>query len=143
LHLEPEEPKKIAPCQWRGKTGCRRQTDPTLPGREDLRCPVTEGPRCPFAPYFDPESRCFGIGCRPIRRFARHAKNIRKLLAGLQNAGWPFCLDDPLGNLSEMGFRKRLENTVAALNRVCKGWQIRFASNGPDRKVRWSVSGAG
>ena len=109
---------------------------------QDLRCRVHRGQPCPHRPRmprYDREQCELWLGDELIHRFAPQAVNEIAVVTALEDQGWPDWIDDPLGNLADPGFAKRLHDTTSALNRMQEIQRIRFSSTAVDRKIRWEL----
>ena len=68
-------------------------------------------------PIWDPDLRELRVGELVIKRFRQPARNQTTVLASFQELLWPRRIDDPLTGNSEVEPKRRLRDTVFALNR--------------------------
>src|SRR5215469_16169532 len=68
-------------------------------------------------PTWDPNLRELRVGELVIKRFRQPAWNQASVLASFQELRWPRRIDDPLTGNSEIEPKRRLRDTVFALNR--------------------------
>ena len=68
-------------------------------------------------PTWDPDLRELRVGEVLIKRFRQPARNQVSVLALFQELLWPRCIHDPLTGNSEVEPKRRLRDTVFALNR--------------------------
>jgi hypothetical protein len=131
-----------APGRRRADSDQLRRIAARDPAALDLRCRLARGLRCayrPPTPRYDDDSREFSVGGCLVHRFGSQAHNEIRILAALEDEGWPESIDDPLGSLDDPGFKKRLEDAVSALNGLKKRPLVRFSSSG--RKIHWAFTG--
>ena len=64
------------------------------------------------------------------KHFRPDALAPRAILGAFQQAGWCESVDNPLPEDPEIRRAQLLETTVSNLNRVLKGWGIRFHDGG-------------
>jgi hypothetical protein len=67
-------------------------------------------------PTWDPDLRELRVGRLVIKRFRQPARNQVTVLASFQELLWPRRIDDPLTGNSEVEPKRRLRDTVFALN---------------------------
>jgi hypothetical protein len=68
-------------------------------------------------PIWDPDLRELRVGELVIKRFRQPARNQVTVLASFQELRWPRRIDDPLTGNPEVEPKRRLRDTVFALNR--------------------------
>ena len=68
-------------------------------------------------PIWDPDLRELRVGELVVKRFRQPARNQVTVLASFQELLWPRRIDDPLTGDSEVEPKRRLRDTVFALNR--------------------------
>jgi hypothetical protein len=68
-------------------------------------------------PTWDPDLRELRVGELVIKRFRQPARNQVTVLASFQELRWSRRIDDPLTGNSEVEPKRRLRDTVFALNR--------------------------
>jgi hypothetical protein len=69
------------------------------------------------SPIWDRDLRELRVGESVIKRFRQPARNQTVVLASFQELLWPRRIDDPLTGNSEIEPKRRLRDTVFALNR--------------------------
>jgi hypothetical protein len=68
-------------------------------------------------PTWDPDLRELQVGALVVKRFRQPARNQVTVLASFQELRWPRRIDDPLTGNSDVEPKRRLRDTVFALNR--------------------------
>jgi hypothetical protein len=68
-------------------------------------------------PTWDPDLRELRVGELVVKRFRQPAWNQVSVLASFQELRWPRRIDDPLTGNSGIEPKRRLRDTVFALNR--------------------------
>src|SRR5262249_33586706 len=68
-------------------------------------------------PTWDPDLREVRVGALVIKRLRQHARNQVTVLTSFQELLWPRRIDDPLTGNSDVEPKRRLRDTVFALNR--------------------------
>jgi hypothetical protein len=68
-------------------------------------------------PTWDPDLRELRVGALVIKRFRQPAGNQVTILAALRELRWPRRIDDPLTGDGQVEPKRRLRDTVYALNR--------------------------
>jgi hypothetical protein len=63
----------------------------------------------------------------------------RAILGAFQQAGWCESVGNPLPDDPLTPRSQVLETTVSNLNRVLKGWGLRFHAEGKGARVRWEA----
>ena len=74
-----------------------------------------------------------------VKRFKWQAVNQELVLGAFQEDGWPAVIDDPLPPKPEQDSKRRLHDTIKALNRNQLHKAIRFHGNGTGEGIRWSL----
>lgn len=59
-----------------------------------------------------------------------------------EEEGWPPRIDDPLPPLAQLDPRRRLHDTIKALNRKQKRALLRFMGDGSGEGIRWEFIAA-
>jgi len=92
-------------------------------------------------PTWDCHLRELRVGKRVIKRFRQPARNQVTVLASFHELGWPRRIDDPLPRGSGSDSKRRLRDTVFALNRnqVTQN-VIVFETDGTGTGVIWHGS---
>jgi hypothetical protein len=93
------------------------------------------------SPHWDARRRELRLAKRLVKRFRVPAPNQEAVLAAFQEEGWPNCVDDPLPPKGDISPKRRLHDTIKALNRKhCqKPALIRFLGNGTGRNIVWEL----
>jgi len=68
-------------------------------------------------PTWDPDLRELRVDERVVKRFRQPARNQVTVLASFQELRWPRRIDDPLTGDGQVEPKRRLRDTVFALNR--------------------------
>lgn len=85
------------------------------------------------------ETRELYLDQRVIKRFRWQAANQETVLAAFEEEGWPPVVLDPLPPKTEIDCKRRLHDTIKALNRNQEHDLIRFHGNGSGEGVRWKL----
>jgi hypothetical protein len=72
-----------------------------------------------------------------VKKFRVPAWNQQSVLRTFEDAKWPVRIDDPLLRSTRIDPKKRLHETIAALNRNQVNRLIRFCGDGSGRGVTW------
>lgn len=92
-------------------------------------------------PKWNPIRRELWLGGSLIKQFRQPAGNQEKVLAAFEEEGWPERIDDPLSPNREIEPKKRLRDTVNALNGSHKTKDlIVFEADGTGEGVLWGLS---
>jgi hypothetical protein len=94
-----------------------------------------------LAPRWDNKRRELRVARKLIKRFRVPAPNQEMILAAFQEEGWPNCIDDPLPPKGDLDPKRRLHDTIKALNRKHrqKPAVIHFQGNGTGKNVVWEL----
>jgi hypothetical protein len=93
-------------------------------------------------PTWDPDLRELRVGRLVIKRFRQPARNQVIVLASFQELRWPRRIDDPLTGNSEVEPKRRLRDTVFALNRNHVAANVLvFEADGTGTGVIWNWCG--
>jgi hypothetical protein len=76
-----------------------------------------------------------------VKLFKVPAINQEAVLAAFEEEEWPPRIDDPLSPRGEQNPKRRLHDTITALNRNQKAPLIRFFGDGSGQGVRWEFTG--
>ena len=93
----------------------------------------------PMRPQWDDERQELRIGELLVKKFKLPAPNQRRVLTAFEEETWPFRIDDPLPNHSDIDSKRRLHHTLIALNRNQKCQAIRFLGDGSGEGVCWEL----
>lgn len=93
----------------------------------------------PLKPTWNPARRELRWGDSLVKRFRQPSENQERVLSAFQEEGWPDRIDDPLPMKPGTSPKRRLGDTVVALNKkhVTKG-VIKFERDGTGEGVLWS-----
>ncbi|MEX2113734.1 MAG: hypothetical protein WD845_11145 [Pirellulales bacterium] len=119
--------------------------------REALSCEAASGtaaPRvglCQLAtadelterPKWDEQRRQLRVGRVLVKEFKLPSPNQETVLMAFEEEGWPPRIDDPLPPVAQLDPRRRLHDTIKALNRKQKRDLIRFRGDGSGEGIRW------
>jgi hypothetical protein len=88
-------------------------------------------------PVWDEERRELRWGDAIVKRFRVPAPNQELILCAFQEEGWPPHIDDPLPHLHGVEPKRRLHDTIVALNRHRNAEHLRFSGDGRGLGVSW------
>lgn len=88
-------------------------------------------------PKWDARTRELRLGKLIVKQLRCSAPNQILILSTFQEEGWPKAIDDPLPPNHEGDSRRRLSDTIKALNRNQVTPLLRFRSNGSGEVVTW------
>jgi hypothetical protein len=93
------------------------------------------------APRWDNRRRELRVARKLVKRFRVPAPNQEMILAAFQEEGWPNCIDDPLPPKGDLDPKRRLHDTIKALNRKHRQQPplIHFLGNGTGKNVVWEL----
>lgn len=74
-----------------------------------------------------------------VKRYKLPSKNQIAILNSFQEDGWPVRIDDPLPQSPGVDSRRKLNDTVKALNNNQKKNWLRFRSDGTGEGITWEV----
>lgn len=94
-------------------------------------------PHQSMTPHWDSNIRELHMCGHVVKRFKWQAVNQETVLSAFQEDGWPAVIDDPLPPKPEQDPRRRLHDTIKALNRNQLKPTIRFRGNGTGEGIRW------
>jgi len=90
-------------------------------------------------PVWDQHRRALSVGDVLVKQFKVPAPNQIVVLSVFQEESWPIRIDDPLPPCGECDSKRRLHDTINALNRSQKVSLIRFCGDGSGEGVRWEL----
>ena len=91
-----------------------------------------------LTPRWDGELRELRFGSDLIKVFRTAAPNQESILAAFEEEGWPSRIDDPIPPNPDMASKKRLAETIEALNDSHKtANRIRFRGDGTGEGIIW------
>jgi len=106
-----------------------------------LRCSsVRECKNAAGVPAWDAEQRVLSFGGLVVKQFRWHAPNQETILSVLEEDGWPARIDDPLVPEPNQDIKRRLSDTIKALNRNQLNELIRFRGDGTGHAVIWEAT---
>jgi hypothetical protein len=92
-------------------------------------------------PTWNPDLRQLRVGELVVKRFRQPARNQVSVLASFQELRWPRRIDDPLTGNSEVEPKRRLRDTVFALNRNHAAANVLvFEADGTGTGIIWKWS---
>jgi len=96
----------------------------------------------PTTPNWDRDRRELRMGDVVIKRFKMPAPNQEIVLVVFQEEEWPVRIDDPLPRHGELDPKRRLHDTINALNRNQKAELIHFEGDGVGQGICWTTRAA-
>ena len=94
-------------------------------------------PQQPQIPHWDVIGKELSFASQTVKRLIRQAPNQEVILNAFQEEGWPKRIDDPLSQATENSPRRRLQDTIKALNRKHEVRLLRFRGDGRGRGIVW------
>jgi hypothetical protein len=88
-------------------------------------------------PRWDHQRRQLCIGAQLVKEFKLPSPNQETVLMAFEEEAWPPRIDDPLPPVAHLDPRRRLHDTIKALNRKQKRYLIRFRGDGSGEGIRW------
>jgi hypothetical protein len=98
-------------------------------------------PPAPTSPKWDDQRRQLRVGSDVVKEFKLPSPNQETVLMAFEEEGWPPRIDDPLPPLPQLDPRRRLHDTIKALNRKQKQLLVRFMGDGSGEGIRWEFVG--
>jgi hypothetical protein len=92
-------------------------------------------------PTWDRDRQELRWGSLVVKQFKVPSPNQETILATFEEEHWPPRIDDPLPPQLDQDPKRRLHDTINALNRNQKNALIRFLGDGSGQGVRWEPSG--
>lgn len=93
----------------------------------------------PLRPRWDRARQELRLGDVVVKQFKVPAVNQERILAAFEEEGWPVRLDDPLPPQPDQDSKRRLHDTINALNRNQKEPLVRFMGDGSGQGIRWAL----
>ncbi len=90
-------------------------------------------------PVWDAERRELRYGAHLVKRFKQPADNQELILSAFEEEHWPAHIDDPLPPAPEQDCKKRLNATIASLNRHQQEARIHFEGGGDGQTIQWRI----
>jgi hypothetical protein len=100
--------------------------------------PKSEVPE-PHLPTWDISRRKLKLGDHVVKHFQVPAPNQEMILRCFQEDGWPPQIQDPIPPARNVDPRRRLHDTILALNRCQTSPRIRFRGDGTGVGVYWEI----
>lgn len=88
-------------------------------------------------PKWDRDRRQVRFDGRIVKEFKLPSPNQEAVLMAFEEEGWPVRIDDPLTPAANLEPRRRLHDTIKALNRNQKENLLRFMGDGTGEGIRW------
>lgn len=88
-------------------------------------------------PKWDRDRRQVRFDGRIVKEFKLPSPNQEAVLMAFEEEGWPARIDDPLSPTANLDPRRRLHDTIKALNRNQKENVLRFMGDGTGEGIRW------
>jgi len=88
-------------------------------------------------PKWDGDRRQIRFDGRIVKEFKLPSPNQEAVLMAFEEEGWPARMDDPLAPTANLDPRRRLHDTIKALNRNQKENLLRFMGDGTGEGIRW------
>ena len=94
----------------------------------------------PAVPLWDPQRQELRLANSLIKRFKVPAYTQGIVLSAFEEERWPARIDDPLPGHPEQDRKRRLHNTINALNRNQINHLVRFCGDGRGLGIRWELT---
>ncbi|HEY1598092.1 MAG TPA: hypothetical protein VGG64_00720 [Pirellulales bacterium] len=114
-------------------------THPVIPFPDPPRIDSGRVETATFQPKWDDQRRQIRVGDRVVKEFKLPAPNQETILTAFEEEGWPPRIDDPLPPVSDLDPRRRLHDTIQALNRKQRQDLLRFMGDGSGEGIRWEL----
>lgn len=88
-------------------------------------------------PRWDRDRRQLRFEGQIVKEFKLPSPNQEAVLTAFEEEGWPARTDDPLTPSANLDPRRRLHDTIKALNRNQKENLLRFMGDGTGEGIRW------
>jgi hypothetical protein len=113
----------------------------TLLSRNSSVCPLPhpQQARAGLLPVWDQVLRELWWDELVVKRFRAPAPNQELILGAFQEEGWPCRIDDPLPIAKGIVPKRRLHDTITALNRHRSRPSVRFFGDGTGLGIRWAI----
>jgi hypothetical protein len=92
-------------------------------------------------PVWDSLRHELRFGDSIVKQFKRPSPNQKAILMAFQEESWPVYIADPLSPQLDIDPKRRLNDTVKALNRNQKNPLLRFMGDGTGEGVVWEKKG--
>lgn len=104
---------------------------------------LSRAPDPPPRPGWDRDRHELRVGDIVVKAFKLPSPNQETVLSVFEEEGWPVRIDDPLPPQPELCAKRRLHDTIKALNRNQKNRLVHFLGDGTGEGVRWEFYGPG
>jgi len=114
-----------------------------IPGAGEPRvgiCQIGVPEELTGSPKWDHQRRQLRMGTDIVKEFKLPSPNQETVLMAFEEEGWPPRIDDPLPPVAHLDSRRRLHDTIKALNRKQKRYLVRFRGDGSGEGIRWEPS---
>ncbi len=108
--------------------------------RTAASCRVLNAENVVLQPKWDDQRRQLRVAAEVVKEFKLPSPNQETVLMAFEEEGWPPRIDDPLPPLAQLDPRRRLHDTIKALNRKQKHALVRFMGDGSGEGIRWEFS---
>jgi hypothetical protein len=112
----------------------------TLPNPQISICDRLIPDDLPRRPKWDHQRRQLRVGTNIVKEFKLPSPNQEAVLTAFEEECWPPQIDDPLSPAPPLDPRRRLHDTIKALNRNQKHGLIRFRGDGSGEGIRWEFT---
>jgi hypothetical protein len=103
-------------------------------------CDTSKSDDLPRRPKWDHQRRQLRVGTSIVKEFKLPSPNQETILTAFEEECWPPQIDDPLSPAPPLDPRRRLHDTIKALNRNQKHGLIRFRGDGSGEGIRWEFT---
>jgi hypothetical protein len=114
-----------------------REPVPTSARPQVAICQAPAADELPPKPKWDRQRRQLRVGSEIVKEFKLPSPNQETVLMAFEEEGWPPRIDDPLPPQPQLDPRRRLHDTIKALNRKQKHNLVRFRGDGSGEGIRW------
>ena len=109
---------------------CGKAAHPVIPFPAPPRPESRRIDEASYQPKWDRERRQIRVGEHIVKEFKLPAPNQETILTAFEEEGWPPRIDDPLPPVPDLDPRRRLHDTIQALNRKQRQDLLRFMGDG-------------
>jgi hypothetical protein len=102
----------------------------------EVTAPAADAPAA-RVPVWDADRRELRLDAVVVKRFRVPAPNQELILGVFQEEAWPAHIFDPLPRAAGVEPKRRLHDTIVALNRHQTGPAVRFIGDGTGAGLRW------
>ncbi len=108
-----------------------------LPSTVDTVSSPVEGAVC--LPTWDNQRRILRVGGRIVKKYRQPSFCQEAVLAAFEEEGWPAAIDDPLRPHPDQDPKRRLRDTITALNANQVNSILRFRGDGSGVRILWEL----